>query len=81
MKLNLELNVWSIGTTIAAITMAFVTLQGDIKALQAEDTRTTDRIKMLETRTDMSRDAIARMEGDIRVIRQILEGQSPPRPR
>jgi hypothetical protein len=49
-------------------------LQGDVRALisRVDDHRT--RIDRLETGRNIDRDTIAEMKGDIRVIRQILEG-------
>ena len=84
MKINLDLNFWSISTTIVGVAMAVAYMQADVRDLKAEDGRLierirvdkgeiTDRIRRLEERTERDRDTIATMQGDIRVIRQILE--------
>lgn len=97
-KFNTEFNVWSILTTLVTtavtITMAWVWLQSDVKALQTKDAAIEVRMDRLETsmtrradaadeRARIDREALLRMEGDIRVVRQILEGMraQPERPR
>lgn len=85
MKINLDLNAWSIGTTIVAVAFAIAYMQADVRDLKAEDGRLlermrserseiTERVRRIEERTERDRDTIANMQGDIRVIRQILEG-------
>lgn len=85
MKINLDLNAWSIGTTIVAVAFAIAYMQADVRDLKAADGRLlermrserveiTERVRRIEERTERDRDTIANMQGDIRVIRQILEG-------
>lgn len=98
LKVNYEVNFWSIGatfgTTLVTLAMAWVWLQSDVKALQTKDIVIETRIDKLEStmtrRADVAderaradREALLRMEGDIRVVRQILEGMraQPERPR
>ena len=91
MKINLDLNAWSIGTTLVAITAAVVYMQADVTQLKAEDGRLlermraerveiTERVRRIEERTERDRDTIATMQGDIRVIRQILESARQAQP-
>ena len=85
MKINLDLNFWSIATTIVGVSMGMAYMQADLRELKAEDVRLieriradkseiTERVRRIEERTERDRDTIATMQGDIRVIRQILEG-------
>lgn len=73
MKLNLDLNAWSIGTTLVAITAAVAYMQSDVAQLKAEDGRLTRRVEIMEARSERDRDTLSTMQGDIRVMRQILE--------
>lgn len=94
-KINREINVWSIATTCAAVLAAGVWLQADVKALQHRDiqieTRIAEtraeivrvetlfgkRIDVADQRAERDREAILTIQGDIRVVRQILEGMRP----
>jgi hypothetical protein len=57
----------------------FTVLLADVRTLQAarDDMRT--RLEKIEVRAEQDRMALAEIKGDIRVIRQILEG-APRRP-
>lgn len=89
LRLNKEVNVWSIGTTLAAFISMFVWLQADVRALQQQDleikatitrveTTFSRRIDLADIRSERDREAILTIQGDIRVVRQILEGMRPP---
>ncbi|QCI66921.1 hypothetical protein [Phreatobacter stygius] len=79
MRINPEINIWSILATLCMVGAAGLWLQADVRDLKAEDARIIERVKRIEDRTERDRDTIATIQGDIRVIRQILEG-SRPRP-
>ena len=91
MKINLDLNFWSIATTIVGVSMGIAYMQADLRELKAEDARLierirvdkseiTERVRRIEERTERDRDTIATMQGDIRVIRQILESARQAQP-
>lgn len=81
MKLNLDLNAWSIGTTLVALTAAVAYMQADVSQLKAEDGRLGKRLEVMEIRSERDRDTLSTMQGDIRVMRQILEnGRLVPAP-
>lgn len=77
LRINPEINVWSIAATVVFVGASAVWLQADVRDLKAEDIRLMERVRRVEDRTDAFRDTIATMQGDIRVIRQILEGPRP----
>lgn len=58
--------------------VAFAALQGEVKALigRVDDYKT--RIERLEAGRQTDREALIVMQGDIRVIRHILETSRPP---
>lgn len=92
LKINKEINVWSIGTTLFAAGAIFAYFQSDIRALQTEDLRHQRELLRVETaharRLDQmdensrkDRESLLTMQGDIRVIRHIVEGVPRPVPR
>lgn len=92
LKINKEINIWSIGTTLFAAGAIFAYFQGDIRALQTEDLRHQRELLRIETAhsrrldqmdeaTRKDRESLLTMQGDIRVIRHIVEGVSRPAPR
>lgn len=100
-KINRDVNIWSIATMVVLTTASFTWLQADVKALQTKDVQIetrisetraeitrvetifTRRIDIADQRAERDREAILTIQGDIRVVRQILEGMraSPPGPR
>lgn len=87
-KADWKLNVPSFAMTAlasaAGCVVAFVVLQSDVKALNGHVLRVEQRVEKIEARRDADReesrtqrqtdrDAFLRMEGDVRVIRQIVE--------
>ncbi|QCI67534.1 hypothetical protein [Phreatobacter stygius] len=80
MRINPEINIWSILATLCMVGAAGLWLQADVRDLKAEDVRIIERVKRIEDRTERDRDTIATIQGDIRVIRQILEGNRPRPP-
>lgn len=89
MKINFEVNIWSIGTTLAAVIIVGVTMQADVHALQQKDidiltniarveTTLTSRLNAVEGRSERDREALLELRGDIRVVRQILEQMRTP---
>jgi hypothetical protein len=73
-RVNIASFSWTVFASIIGCVFAFAVLQGDVRALisRVDDHRT--RIDRLEAKRNIDRDTIAEMKGDIRVIRQILEG-------
>ncbi len=92
LRINTEFNIWSIAATLVTVGGLFAYVQSDIKALQVEDLRQTREISRVETETKRrldqadergtrDREAVLTMQGDIRIIRHILEGVTRPPPR
>lgn len=90
MKVNLELNAWSLGATVAVITAAIVRGQADLRGLEesgrrhweaigAERAESARQVRQGDGRLDRDRAAIVALQGDIRMVRLILEraGQAP----
>lgn len=84
MKVNLELNAWSVGTTLAVVTAAVVYAQADLRGLEVKDRRRLEgiraewaahakRARQADEPVERDRDILVAMQDDIRVIRQILE--------
>jgi hypothetical protein len=67
-------NVISWVTSVIAIVTIVVWLQADVRALQRHDEMIEKRVEKVENRAETDRKDIAEIKGDIRVIRQILEG-------
>jgi hypothetical protein len=97
-KTDWKLNVPSFAMTAlasaAGCVVAFVVLQSDVKALNGHVLRVEQRVERIEARREADREesriqrnadreAVLTMQGDIRVVRQILEGMrtSPSGPR
>lgn len=87
-KLDWKLNAPSIAVTFVAsgagCLIAFVVLQGDVKALTNHVTRVEQRVDKIEAAREADRSTVQTirlelvdMRGDIRVVRQILEGMRP----
>ena len=68
-------NVLSMLTTLVAITAFIVLTRADVQALQSAKTAIETRIDHIEARAEADRRTLYEMQGDIRVIRQILEGR------
>ncbi|MCA0318236.1 MAG: hypothetical protein LCH88_09220 [Proteobacteria bacterium] len=92
LKINKEINVWSIGTTLFAAGAMFAYFQADIRALQTEDMRHqrellrveaahARRLDQMDADSRKDRESLLTMQGDIRVIRHIVEGVARPPPR
>ena len=69
-------NLITIGLGVATAVAAFVYIQTDIAQLKRDRVRDETRIERLETEAKSDRRDISEIKGDIRVIRQILEGKS-----
>ena len=67
-------NVISWVTSVVAIVTIVVWLQADVRALQKTDEAMERRLGKVEDRAESDRKDISEIKGDIRVIRQILEG-------
>lgn len=82
-KLNVPSFAMTALASAAGCIVAFVVLQSDVKAINSHVTRVELRVEKIEARRDADRDAFLRMEGDVRVIRQIVESLRvvPPGPR
>lgn len=89
MKINREVNIWSIGTTLAAVIGVGVTMQADVRALQQKDidlvaqiarieATMTSRLAAVDARAERDREALLELRGDVRVVRQILEQMRAP---
>ncbi|MBN8944564.1 MAG: hypothetical protein J0H01_33980 [Rhizobiales bacterium] len=89
-RINPEINIWSILATLCMVGAAGLWLQADVRDLKAEDARiqadirdrerrVTRRLDAVEGRLDRTTEDVATIKGDIRVIRQILEGNGRPR--
>ena len=70
-------NVISWVTSVIAIVTIVVWLQADVRALQKTDEAMERRLAKVEDRAEIDRRDIGEIKGDIRVIRQILEGRRP----
>lgn len=68
-------NVLSMLTTLVAITAFIVLTRADVQALQSAKMAIETRIDRIEGRAEADRRTLYEMQGDIRVIRQILEGR------
>lgn len=82
MKINLVPNAWSIGIMLAAVAVVYV--RADHRDPEAEDRRFPERIRaeraagsrharLADVHSERDRDVIVAMQGDICIIRQILE--------
>lgn len=67
-------NLLSILSTLVAIVVAFVWVQADVMSLKKADEIMDKRMEKVENRAEQDRATISEIRGDIRVIRQILEG-------
>ena len=87
-KPDWKINVPSVAMTVAASAAgclaAFFVLQGDVRALTVNLGRVEQRVEKIETAREADRNTvhsirleIVDMKGDIRVVRQILEGMRP----
>lgn len=88
-KADWKVNIPSFGLTAlasaAGCLAAFFLLQGDVKALSGRMDRTERAIEKLELAREadrqlrvQDREAILTIQGDVRVVRQMLEGMRPP---
>ena len=68
-------NILSMLTTLVAVTAFIVMTRADVHALQAAKLAIETRIDRIETKAEHDRRTLYEMQGDIRVIRQILEGR------
>ncbi|MGL4291482.1 MAG: hypothetical protein ACRCVA_34345 [Phreatobacter sp.] len=89
-RINPEINIWWILATLCMVGATGLWLQADGRDLKAEDVRiqadirdregrVTRRLDAVEGRLDRTTEDVATIKGDIRVIRQILEGNGRPR--
>jgi hypothetical protein len=70
-------NVVSWMISAAGIVALVVWLQADVRELKMSGERMDRRVTKVEERADNLRDSIGEMKGDIKVIRQMLEGRKP----
>lgn len=68
-------NVVSWLLTLGTVITFVVMIRSDVNALQRAKADADKRFDKIEGRADIDRDNIADIKGDIRVIRQILEGR------
>lgn len=73
-KVNIASFGWTVFASIIGCVFAFALLQGDVRAVIGRVDEHRTRLDRLEAGRSADRDTIAEMKGDIRVIRQILEG-------
>lgn len=72
-------NLITIACGIVAFISAFIYLQSDLIQVKKEQIRLEARIDRVEVDAKADRRDVAEIKGDIRVIRQILEGKAGDR--
>jgi len=89
-KFNVPSALATAASAAAGMLIAFFALQSKVEATTGNITRLEKRVDRIEeareqdrSQRQTDREAIITMQGDIRVVRQILEGMraSPPGPR
>jgi hypothetical protein len=83
-KLNIPSFLVTAAASAAGCLAAFFLLQGDVKALSGRMDRVERNIEKLEIAREadralrlQDREAILTIQGDVRVVRQMLEGMRP----
>lgn len=83
-KLNAPSALYTFLSAAAGILVAFLLLQSKVEATVTAVSRIEQRVEKIEVGREADRlqrqndrDAFLRMEGDVRVIRQIVEGLRP----
>jgi hypothetical protein len=84
-KINAPSAIYTFLSAAAGILVAFMLLQSKVEAIVSRIANLEVRIEKVEIAREVDRvqrqndrDAFLRMEGDLRVIRQIVEGLKPP---